>query len=121
MARKPTYEELEQRVKELKKEAIKFKHLEELLFREKYYSESIIESLPGIFYFVDDTDKILRWNKNLEKVSGYSAEEISSMSPLDFIKGEDKHNVEDKIQEVFIKGESFVEADFVSKNGKKTP
>jgi len=121
MARKPTYEELEQRVKELKKEAIKFKHLEELLFREKYYSESIIESLPGIFYFVDDTDKILRWNKNLEKVSGYSAEEISSMSSLDFIKGEDKHNVEDKIQEVFIKGESFVEADFVSKNGKKTP
>ena len=97
------------------------KRVEESLLRESNFSESIIDSLPGIFYFFDDTGKFLRWNKNLEKVSGYSTEEISRMSPLDFFEGEDKTNVAERIQEVFIKGEASVEADFVSKNGNKTP
>ena len=61
------------------------------------------------------------WNKNFEKVSDYSADEISKMSPLDFFESEDKKEVAKKIKEVFIKKKSFVEANFVSKNGKRTP
>ena len=121
MADKPTYEELEQRVKDLEKDDFDRKRVEESLLREKNFSESIIDSLPGIFYFFDDTGKLLRWNKNFEKVSGYSAEEISKMSPLDFFELEDKKEVAKKIQEVFIKEKSFVEANFVSKNGNRTP
>ncbi len=121
MADKPTYEELEQRVKDLEKDDFDRKRVEESLLREKNFSESIIDSLPGIFYFFDDTGKLLRWNKNFEKVSGYSAEEISKMSPLDFFELEDKKEVAKKIQEVFIKEKSSVEANFVSKNGNRTP
>ncbi|MBU0768128.1 MAG: PAS domain S-box protein [Proteobacteria bacterium] len=121
MVGKPTYEQLEQRVKELEKETVEHKQMEESLLREKNFSESIIDSLPGMFYFFDDTGKFLRWNKNFEKVSGHSTEEISGMSPLDFFEGEDKTIVAERIQEVFIKGKSSVEADFVSKNGNKTP
>jgi PAS domain S-box-containing protein len=120
MADKPTYEELEQRVKDLEKDDFERKRVEELLLREKNFSESIIDSLPGIFYFFDDTGKLLRWNKTFEKVSGYSAEEISKMSPLDFFELEDKKKVAKRIQEVFIKEKSSVEANFVSKNGNKT-
>lgn len=84
MTDKPSYEELEQRVKKLEKNTVEFKRVEKSLRRERNFSESIIDSLPGIFYFFDDTGKLLRWNKNFEKVSAYSAEEISNMSPLDF-------------------------------------
>jgi len=121
MTKKPTYEELEQRVKDLEKDDFERKRVEESLLREKNFSESIIDSLPGIFYFFDDTGKFLRWNKNFEKVSGYSAEEISKMSPLDFFELEDKKEVAKRIQEVFIKEKSSVEANFVSKNGNRTP
>jgi len=121
MTKKPTYEELEQRVKDLEKDDFERKQVEESILREKNFSESIIDSLPGIFYFFDDTGKLLRWNKNFEKVSGYSAEEISKMSPLDFFALEEKKEVAKRIQEVFIKEKSSVEANFVSKNGKRTP
>ena len=86
MDKKPSYEELQQKVKALEKEVLGRKRADESLAREKTFSESIIDSLPGIFYFFDNKGKFLRWNKNLEKISEYSTQEISKMIPLDFDK-----------------------------------
>jgi PAS domain S-box-containing protein len=97
------------------------KQAEEELRKAKTFSESIIDSLPGIFYFFDEKGKFLRWNINFEEVSEYSSEEISRMSMLDFFKGKDKKIVAERIQEVFIKGKSTAEAEFISKSSKKTP
>jgi len=91
------------------------------LIKAKTFSESIIDSLPGIFYLFDEKGKFLRWNKNFEEVTGYSGEEISKMSILDFFVGDDKKHIAERIQEVFVKGKSTAEADFISKSGKKTP
>ncbi len=97
------------------------KRAEEALHREKNIAETTIESLPGIFYLFDSQGRFLRWNKNFERVSGYTGEEISMMSPLDCFVGEEKLLIEQRVQEVFAKGETTVEAEFVSKNGQKTP
>jgi len=121
MSQKPTYEELALNVKALEKEAFERKQDDEMLLREKNFSESIIDSLPGFFYLFDEKGKFIRWNKNLESVSGYSAGEIGTMSPLDFFVGEDQRNIAERIQDAFMKGEAFAEADFVSKSGSKTP
>ena len=119
MDKKPSCEESQQKVKELEKGALEHKRADESLVHEKTFSESIIDSLPGIFYFFDNKGNFLRWNKNLEEISEYSAEEISTMSPLDFFVEKDKANVSEKIGETFVKGRSFVEAVVVSKSGKE--
>lgn len=119
MDKKPSYEELQQKVKELEKEALERKCADESLTREKTFSESIIDSLPGIFYFIDNKGIFLRWNKNLEEISEYSAEEISTMSLLDIFVEKDKANVSEKIRETFVKGRSSVEAVVVSKSGNE--
>lgn len=93
---------------------------EAALLREKHISDSIIESLPGVFYFYDESGKFLRWNRNFELVTGYSAEEIAKMHPLDFFCGEEKTLLDAKIKEVFEKGEETVKANFVAKDGTKT-
>jgi PAS domain S-box-containing protein len=77
--------------------------------------------MPGLFYFFDKNGRMIRWNENLEKVSGYSSDEIAKMTPLDFFAAEDKELVKNRIQEVFTKGESTVEAYLISKDGKSTP
>jgi PAS domain S-box-containing protein len=100
---------------------IQRKQVEEDLLKEKDFSDMAIDSLPGIFYLFDDQSRFLRWNENFEKISGYSAEEISRMNPLDFFVGEDRGIIEQRIQEVFVKGRSTAEADFVSKDGHKIP
>ncbi len=47
------------------------KEAEEKLQQEKAISDATIDSLPGTFYVFDHESKLVRWNKNLEKVTGY--------------------------------------------------
>lgn len=89
--------------------------------RERDFSDSVINSLPGVFYLFDEQGCFLRWNKNFEQVTGYSPEEISKMSPLDLFAGEDRQLIESRIRDVFIKGEETAEAYFVTKSGRRIP
>ena len=97
------------------------KRNEKMIEEEKALSESIINSLPGIFYLFDAQGRFLRWNRNFERVSGYSSEEMPERNPLEFFTGEEKGLVQERIQETFVKGESRVEANFTSRDGKSTP
>ncbi|MCW8132448.1 MAG: PAS domain S-box protein [Planctomycetota bacterium] len=94
---------------------------EGLLRDERLFSNTMIESMPGILYFYDRQGRFLRWNRNLETVSGYAKEEVAGMHPLQFFRGEDVERVKERIEEVFEKGESSVEADFVTKSGQAIP
>jgi PAS domain S-box-containing protein len=89
------------------------------LKKEKDLSDSIISSLPGIFYLYDKKGKFIRWNEDFEIVSGYSGEEISRMHPLDFFDENEKGLVAERITKVFKSGFAEVEADFLSKDGTK--
>ena len=95
------------------------KKAEENLLREKEFSESLINSLPGVFYLFDKMGNYLRWNRNLEEVSGYSPQEISVMSPQDFFSSEDRKIVDDAMNQVFTEGQVSVEADLVTKSGRR--
>lgn len=89
--------------------------------KERDFSEAMLNSLPGILYFYDHAGKFLRWNKNFELVTGYSAEEIAQMHPLDFFQGKDKEYIAERIQQVFEHGESDAEANFTVKRGEFFP
>jgi two-component system, cell cycle sensor histidine kinase and response regulator CckA len=97
------------------------KRAEQAILAERDFSDAALNSLPGMFYLFDQTGRLLRWNRNLERVSEFSSEEISGMSPLDFFVGSDKTLIEERIREVFSKGASYAEANLVSKSGKQTP
>ena len=49
-------------------------------------SESMINSLPGVFYLYDESGKFLHWNHNFEAVTGYTAAEMECRHPLDFFR-----------------------------------
>ncbi|PIP35013.1 MAG: hypothetical protein COX20_13810, partial [Desulfobacterales bacterium CG23_combo_of_CG06-09_8_20_14_all_52_9] len=98
-----------------------YKQAEKIFQREKIFSDSILNSLPTIFYLFNEKGRFLRWNKNFEKVSGYSGEELADMHPLDFFEGAEKDLIRQSIMRVFVEGESDAEADFISKNGMRTP
>lgn len=98
-----------------------YKKAEAQLKNEKNLSDSLINSLPGLFYLFDKKGKFLRWNKNVETVSGYSHEEIAAIHPLDFYEREEKLIIKRAIEEVFKKGKAKVEANFYTKNKGKIP
>lgn len=94
---------------------------EEEILLEKSLSDSIINSLPGVFYLYNKEGKFLRWNKNFETVTGYSSKEMQTAHPLDFFDEDEKELLTEKIGNVFITGEDKVEANFMAKDGSKTP
>lgn len=91
------------------------------LRNERDYAEAVIASLPGVFYHYDDAARLVRWNRNFEIVSGYTAEELCGAHVLQFISGEQRDVVAEAVDEVMAQGEGAVEACFLSKDGTLTP
>ena len=99
----------------------RLKAAEETARDERLFSESMMESTPGIIYFYDREGHFNRWNHNFAQVSGYDDEEIATMHPLDFFHAEDRSLLERRITEVFENGQAWVEAPFLTKDGRTIP
>ena len=80
MAKKPTYKELEKRIKELETKALGSKQVEEaLLESEKSYRTLVEQSLQGLLVIQDF--RIVFTNTNFAEISGFSVEELLALSP----------------------------------------
>ena len=97
------------------------KKSEKEISKAKALADNLIDSLPGVFYFFDINGRFIRWNKQLEDVTGYSAGEIADMSPVDFFDAKDKNYVAERIQNIFRQGASDTDAILLTKEGKKIP
>ncbi len=97
------------------------KSIQEQIVHEKGLADVLINSLPGLFYMFNKEGKYVRWNKNLELISGYSAEEIYNIHPTAFIPENKRALVAAKIANVFIVGSDNIEVDFYTKNKQSIP
>ena len=103
MARKPTYEELEQRVKELEKEALEHKRVEEVLREsEEKYSKLVENSLTGIY--IDQDEKIVFANNRFADIYRYPREELIGIESWRLVHPEDR-SLTDKTRARRLKGE----------------
>lgn len=94
---------------------------EETLRHQKQLSDDIINSLPGIFYMLDKQGRFVRVNPEFLKVTGYSKTELEHSTGPDFFEGNDRSLIARKMREVFDKGDSWAEAELISKSGRKIP
>jgi len=82
------------------------------------FAEIIIDSVPGLFYVFDAQGRFLRWNRNLEQVTGYSAAEIAEMTAIDFFNDEGAEICREAVRIVFEDGESTMENELLTKDGR---
>jgi PAS domain S-box-containing protein len=92
---------------------------QKIIEEEKRLSDKLINSLPGIFYWHDRPGRFLRWNKEMELITGYSAQEIGNMYCLDFFDEKDKAYIAERMDLVFTEGVSDAEAEIVAKDGSR--
>jgi len=89
---------------------------------ERDFSEDVIESIPGLFYVVDEELRLIKWNKNVELVTGYSPEELQGLNVLDYIFYSDELPfIRDRIHEVFSQGKSCGYVTLRLKDGRSAP
>lgn len=114
-------DELLARNSQLSQIIIRHEYTEDALRQEKQVSDDIINSLPGIFYMLDQHARFARWNRKLCEVTGYAHDEVGRMLAVQFFDSEDVPLIQERIVEVFQRGESSVEAALVTKDGRKIP
>ena len=97
------------------------KEAQQKLLLEKNLSDSIINSLPGIFYLINQQGKYLRWNKNLETVTGFSPAEVANSHPLQYFLEKDHAMIQSKMENVYLLGEDETEIEILTKDGNLIP
>lgn len=103
MAEKPSYEELEQRIKKLKDELFKCRHVHETLLRsEKKYGKLVENSLTGIY--VEQDEKIVFTNHRLAEIYRYPYEELVGIESWRLVHPEDR-GLTGKLRARRIRGE----------------
>jgi PAS domain S-box-containing protein len=90
---------------------------EERLRREKGLSDTLIESLPGLFYMLDERGRLARWNRNLEEASGYAAEELPELDPLDFFPADERPRAVEALDRVLRDGAGQIESCLTTRAG----
>lgn len=93
------------------------KEAEQTLIEERDLSNRLIDSLPGWFYLIDENKKFIRWNKNMEILTGYSAEEIGRIDFLVFHREADRNKILEEAERLWQSGKATGEKDLVMKDG----
>ncbi|MCP4581036.1 MAG: PAS domain S-box protein [candidate division Zixibacteria bacterium] len=97
------------------------KQAEEALLKEKAFTDTVMNSMPGIVYVYDENYQLIKWNINHETSTGFSSNELLRMNPTGFFDDEEKDKIIAATDKVYDTGEAAIEADLVNKDGTKTP
>lgn len=89
---------------------------------EKEWTEAIMEGMPQLTYVMNSEGKLVRWNKNFQNLTGFSAEELPNKTSLDFMSDEHYKEVSEELQKIMEDGkERSAEYDIITKSGKIIP
>lgn len=90
--------------------------------KEKELTEKTIDSLLDTYFIFNVEDgQPLRWNRSFNEISGYSDDEIRSMTPVDFFAQENTRNLIEVTQEVLNSGHGMLKTSLISKKGDRIP
>ncbi|KAF1858488.1 hypothetical protein Lal_00015005 [Lupinus albus] len=83
---------------------------------------AIVDMFPGTFYVLNRDGRFVLWNRNLEKVTEMTPDELGATRALDLIELPHRAPLANGIRGVFDEGRELkLEIDFVSRSGRATP
>lgn len=85
------------------------------------FTRSLLGMLPGIFWMFDDTGRMLRWNKELERRSGFTPGEIVAMRPWHFVAADQRDEFQRALRTAFKRGKVSIEINILSRAGDRIP
>ncbi|MEA4936138.1 MAG: PAS domain S-box protein [Paludibacter sp.] len=87
------------------------------------FIEAIYNSVPGLLYLFDDEGKLVRWNKKIEILLGYTADELQDIHVIDlFINDEQSiRAVQSAMDKIDVEGFAELEARLRRKDGTYLP
>jgi len=94
---------------------------EALAVREKHFANSLINSLPGIFYLMDEQTRLIRWNSNLETSLGYSRDDLEQCMVSNLIADDSWETMRKTCNRILERGSAEVEIEMLDHTGRAIP
>ena len=94
------------------------------LIKEMNFTTELIDNIPGIFYVCEIQEKnvnLIQWNGNLEKVTGYTKEELRNRSVFDLIHEEDMPKAIEALSKLEVLDTTQVTIKLVLKDNSTIP
>jgi diguanylate cyclase (GGDEF)-like protein/PAS domain S-box-containing protein len=83
---------------------------------------AIVEMFPGTFYALNRGGRLVLWNRNLERISELTPDELAATNGIDFFDLDDRPRIAEAIRRVFEEGKEVqIEAEHVTKSGREYP
>jgi PAS domain S-box-containing protein len=92
---------------------------EQELREERAFTERALDTIDDVFYALDEKGEFVRWNEQVTAVTGYTDEEIATMSPSQLFVEGDRDRIRAAITTVIEDGHVSVEATLVTKDGER--
>jgi len=84
-------------------------------------SDAIIRSLPGVFFLLEASGRIVRWNLNLARVTGQALEQHDTLLVRDLCHPDDRLGFQHALSNALRLEQSTVEARLLHANGEAVP
>ncbi|MEA3435095.1 MAG: PAS domain S-box protein [Thermodesulfobacteriota bacterium] len=118
MVVKPTYEELEQKVEGLEKEALRRKKVEETLRASEEKYRTFLETTSKGCWLINPELKTVEVNDTLCKMLGYSKDEMLGKTPFDFVDDENRKIFIEQTSKISTTPHRSYEITLKKKNGE---
>lgn len=82
-------------------------------------SESLLDSLPSVFFLLNTEHRLLRWNQQLEAATGFSAAELAERSAVDLTPEAERPMALARLAEVMRVGTAQGEWPLLTREGRK--
>ncbi|NOT24111.1 MAG: PAS domain S-box protein [Nitrospiraceae bacterium] len=86
-----------------------------------YDVQNIMETIPDILFTLDTQGNMVKWNRRVEEVTGYSPEELWNKPALAFVPLEEWADTASAIQRAFTEGYAELEGHLLTKEHRRIP
>lgn len=94
------------------------KEIERNLSKTKQFTESALNSIPGVFFVIDRKGNFIRWNENMVTALGYTSDDLAGKSAHDFVVPDQREEAEAQVQRCIKEGEISLELKLLNKDNE---
>jgi PAS domain S-box-containing protein len=97
------------------------KHIEQERLEALHDLQSIFEAVPDIMFTLDTQGNMVKWNRRVGEVTGYSPEELLNKPALAFVPPDQQTRTAAAIQRAFTEGYAELEGHLLTKDHRLIP
>ena len=90
---------------------------EKTLHEAKEFAETVVATVSGLFYVLDQAGRYLRWNQSMQDLFGFSSDQMRETYALATVHEQDRDLIAGKMAEIFTSGYAQAEARLLTKDG----